>query len=266
MARRRGRPTKPGPRYPNGQLKHKPAIEPIAPALWQRIVTEAKKKTIDERLGSELGRLFLHGELTSPQIAAGFRLAEVYGTFERYKGKRRSTASPSYEASSRGDHLVAEELIGPDALQIMEERIQAAQTKFNALQKHFEDKKVPRGVRNALEELCVEDRIISSLILPDLRNALDELGQFFGFTTARHALKQVAASPRKPTLQQDGEAKRAPNLDRMYWIEVVRRLRPDLSTDQLIEAHEVQRALVARGIFRRSKEKRRDNVIELVRK
>lgn len=260
MARKRGRPAKAGARYPCGKLKS--GIEPIAPALWQRIASEAKKGALDERLGSELGRLFLHAELTSPQIAAGFRVAETYGAFERYKGKRRSTASPSYEASSRGDHLVAEELVGPDAMAILEERIRAAEQKFKALQQWFSNEMIPRGVCNALEELCVEDRNISWIILPRVRETLDKLGLFFGFTTARNAAKHAVIA-RKPTLEQDRTIARKPNLDRIYWMEVVRSVsRPDITDDELAAAYEEQRARVAREIFRRSKAKRSDNVIE----
>lgn len=260
MARKRGRPAKAGARYPSGKLK--PAIEPIAPALWQRIASEAKIHAIDERMGSQLGRLFMHGEFTTKQIAAGFRVAETYGTFERLKAKRRSVMSPSY--GGRGDHSIAEELMDAQTLEDLEANIRTAEDKFKALQKWFHDNPDAARFHNAIEELCVEDRAVSSLILPDLRNVFDRLGFFFGFTTARHALKQPGAIAKKPTLRQDAQvAPRQPNIDRIYWIEVVRRLRPDLSDDQLNEAYEVQRALVARAVFRRSKQKRADNVIDL---
>jgi hypothetical protein len=74
---------------------------------------------VDERLGSELGRLFLHQELTSAQVAAGFRLGRIYQTFERLKGKRSSPASPSYGGG--GDHSIAEELMSPEALRDLED-------------------------------------------------------------------------------------------------------------------------------------------------
>src|SRR5258708_5484643 len=110
MARKGGRARKSGPRHPGGQLKQpSQGIDPIAPALFQRIVVEARRKVVDERLGTELGRLFLHHELTSAQVAAGFRMARIYSDFERLKGKRRSPASPSYGGG--GDHSIAEELM-----------------------------------------------------------------------------------------------------------------------------------------------------------
>jgi len=257
MARKRGRPAKTGARYASGKLK--PSSDPIAPALWQRIATEAKKHAIDARLGSQLGRLFLHQELTSTEIAAGLRFGEIYAAFERHKGKRRSAKSPSYGAG--GDHSIAEELMDPEALNDLEALIVAATGKFTKLQDWLCQQNIPRHLLNALEELCVEDRVVNSLLLPDLREWLNRLAAYFGLTNA-HAAKQQKTTSR-PALRADGDAKPRPNIDRIYWLEVVRRLRPDLNEDQLLEAYDVQRALVARAAFRRSKERRTDNVIEL---
>lgn len=273
MARRRGRPAKPGERYACGKLKS--AIEPIAPALWQRIASEAKKKMIDERLGTELGRCFFHGELTSPQIAAGFRLAEIYGAFERAKGKRRSCASPSYN-SGQGDHSLAEELLEPDTLKRLEDQIQTATETFKKLHGDvsaqrkgwFDEKEIPRYIRNALEELCVEDRAISWLLLPEIRDVLDQLGFFFGFTTARQAQKKsaaAAASARAPTLQQDTLAKREPNIDRVYWIQVLRKVLPHLDEKEIGHVYETQAALKQRELVRRARGGTRDKVVPFPR-
>src|SRR5262249_40611812 len=69
---------------------------PISPALWQRIKTNGQKIGLDSRLGTELGRLALHDELTSAEVSAGFRIAEIYQTFERFHGRTRSAAGSSF--------------------------------------------------------------------------------------------------------------------------------------------------------------------------
>jgi hypothetical protein len=249
MARKGGRARKSGPRHPGGQLKQR-GIDPIAPALFQRIVAEAKKKMVDERLGTELGRLFIHQELTSAQVAVGFKLARIYQTFERLKGKRRSPASPSYGG---GDHSIAEELMSPEALRDLEDSIDEAAEKFTSLDKWIR-LNFSRTLRTRLQELCVEDKYVG-LITTEDRDALDRLGLFFGFTSVKHARAQAKKPPiaSTPTLKSNVPQ---PNIDRIYWIEVVRRLRPDLSDDDLNQAYDVQRALMARAAFRDSKPSR----------
>src|SRR5262245_29603916 len=125
---KKGRPPKAGERYPSGKLKPKSAIEPIAPAQWQRIATEAKRKTIDARLGTELGRLLLHGEISNKHMAVAVRVGEVYRDFERHKRLRRNVQSPSYGAA--GDTSIAEELMNPEALERLGAGIRAATEKF----------------------------------------------------------------------------------------------------------------------------------------
>lgn len=253
---RKGRARKAGPRNPCGKLKQS-GQDPIAPTLWQRMASEAKKKLIDERFGTELGRLFLHQELTSAQFAAGNRVAKVYQTFERLKAKRRSPKSPSY--GEGGDHSIAEELMDVETLADLEMSIREASDKFKALDEWLSGR-FPRRVCNVLQELCVEDKFVGPVVLPEIREALDQLGLFFGFSTARHALKQQTAAKAAAA-----PPARQPNIDRSLWIEVVRRLAPHLDEEQLNYAYDVQRTLVARAVFERSKERRKDNVIELPR-
>jgi len=47
--------------------------QPISPALWQRIKTNGQKIGLDPRLGTELGRLALHDELTSMEVLGGLQ-------------------------------------------------------------------------------------------------------------------------------------------------------------------------------------------------
>ena len=76
MAAKRGRPSKSGDRYKCGKLRPaETSKQQISPALWHRIKTNGQKIGLDPRLGTELGRLALHDELTSAEVSAGFRIA-----------------------------------------------------------------------------------------------------------------------------------------------------------------------------------------------
>jgi hypothetical protein len=44
-------------------------------------------------LGSEVGILLMFGELTAAQAAAAFRIASIYGCYEFYIGRHRSSAA-----------------------------------------------------------------------------------------------------------------------------------------------------------------------------
>jgi hypothetical protein len=162
-----GRGRKAGDRYPSGKLKptgNKPAIEPFAPALIQRIKRGAKNRWEDARLGSEVGILLMSGELTAAQAAAAFRIASIYGAYEHYAGLHRSSASPSYDAA-RGDPL-----LGPDAQEKRDARENSATKTFLKLQSE-----IPVTLRSAVEQLIVEDRLINSLLYHSLRTFLDQL-------------------------------------------------------------------------------------------
>jgi hypothetical protein len=52
---------------------------------------------------THLGRMGATGELTDIEVTAGFKVAEVYGRFERSIGRRRTVASPSYEVGRGWD-------------------------------------------------------------------------------------------------------------------------------------------------------------------
>jgi hypothetical protein len=57
---------------------------------------QRSKIGLDPRLGTELGRLALHDELTSAQVSAGFRIAEIYHAFEFFHDRTRSAAGSSF--------------------------------------------------------------------------------------------------------------------------------------------------------------------------
>lgn len=188
----RGRPAGPGERYPCGKLKsgsNKPNIGSISPTAWQRIKTDGIKLAMDERLGTELGRLSLHGELTAAQTAAGFRMAEVYGVFERYHGRRRSAVSPSYATGyGGGQDAVADERMTSEEREAHWLRVKNAEDAFKALQ---EDLPVyPRGARDLLERLCIDNEAVGSAYLEDARAMLDRLALHFQRSRRAQKLKK----------------------------------------------------------------------------
>jgi hypothetical protein len=170
---KRGRPRAEGERYACG--KRKPS-DAIAPAIWQRILTEAKAGAADPKLATELGRLSLHGLLTASQTSAGFKVAEIYGRFERWHGLARNAASPSYQMGSAasGSSLMSED-----------ERTEAAeraQVAFLRLQEEIPA--YPIGSRELLEMLCVDDRAVLPVQLDHVKAMLDHLVRYFGVRAA----------------------------------------------------------------------------------
>jgi hypothetical protein len=264
MAKKKGRTRQDGERYPSGKLKPvaRPNIEPVAPALWDRAKSDLIVKLGDARFGTEVGRLSMRGELSATHAAAAFRLADVYGRFERYKGLRRSTGSPSYMVASSSvadDEAVeaitpemlarsmAEELLEPEQLADLEERIRRATERFKKLQEFM--RTYPRNVVAALELLCIDDVPVNSEMLDNMRAALEELAGFFRIKAApREERKPERARPSMMTER----AITLPDPDREAWLKALRRLRPDLSDPDLIYVYAVTTALKVREAMRRA--------------
>lgn len=276
---KRGRPRQSGARYPSGKLK--PVQEPMSGVLWQRLKQHGRQLGLDPRLLTELGRLNWFGELTVAQTAAGHRIAGIYGRYEHFKKLRRSARSPSYEQGF-GEAGVAEELIGPDALAERESRIRDATAKFVELVgvDHPDSPTpglIPRSLRGPVETLCVEDCSISPVLYEPVRQLLQRLAVHWRMTPGV-APRQQAQSPSSKALRhaplhfnrhQDAaesaapqaQQQRRPNLDRIFWMTVAKKLRPDLSEDALGGAYDIQQALKQREIFRRAKARRSGSVI-----
>jgi hypothetical protein len=219
--------------------------------------------------------------LTMAETVAGFRIAEIYGRYERHKRLRRSSRSPSYERAW-GDPDIAEELMGPEALEEHEARIRDATEAFERLNGRLlvdparkdgrplddargrqvvTDGLIPKSLRNAIETLCVEDRPISPSQLPYVRWLLAELAVNWNITrrAAEAQQREGRAAPSGPPLHfnkhREGDvapaAAKKPklNLDKIYWMQVAKVLRPDLSETELARAYDFQQALKARGIM-----------------
>jgi len=137
--------------------------------LWRRIKDYGVKLGLDRRLGSEVGRLSLLGELTDTEAAAAFLVGEIYGRFERAEGRRRSAQSPSYEIGQGGE---------PGEMPDQEQRARRARKQFFRLQACLPT--YPPGGRAVLEQVCCEDRSINSRDLDDLRSMLARVAAEFG--------------------------------------------------------------------------------------
>jgi hypothetical protein len=262
-----GRPREEGERYPSGKLKPtkiRSSIEPIAPALFDRLRTELMKKGADSRFGSEVGRLSMQGELSATQAAAAFRIAEIYGRFERYRDLRRSVGSPSYMVASSiyaGDdkaieaitpemlaRSMAEELLEPEQLKDLEQRVDAADQRFLKLQKFM--RVFPGNVRAALELLCVEDRMTNPAAVETIRAALDEAAVFFRIKAAPKDKKKAT---REIVVTRDGATHEIADPDKTAWLKTLEKLCPHLLPHERNQAYAMTVALKAREVVERAK-------------
>lgn len=257
---KRGRPAKLGARYPGGKLK--PQGDPVSPIILQRLFRDATKLGIDQRLASQVGRLWCIREFSALHAAVAFRIGAIYARYEFHKGLRRSTRSPSYEQGF-GQSGAAEELLGPTALEDREQRIRDATHSFQDLQKL-----IPPRYRAVIEQLCVEDCTISSLVLGDVREIFEAIASVWGMRRQQNSGQQPGGVRGHIPLHFNEHAKStrsaadgdplaigrpAPNIDRIFWIETIRKLRPDLSDDELKLAYDMTQARKERERFRRTK-------------
>jgi hypothetical protein len=270
MAAKRGRPSKSGDRYKCGKLKPaETSKQPISPALWQRIKTNGQKIGLDPRLGTELGRLALHDELTSTEVSAGFRIAEIYQTFERFHGRTRSPAGSTFFRQFVADTEKPIE-IGrrktDDYLDIdREAREREAREDFDVLQFYM-----PAAQRDLVEQLCVASRPINPVSISVLKIVLQYFFEIFRDDKnyrSKRSKKFDANSPKvkfyKPKKDkakraekpvENAELPKRVDVRKASYMQTLRILRPDLDDDQLEHAWNVYHALIARADFRKEKE------------
>jgi hypothetical protein len=167
---KRGRPPKDRERYPGGQVK--PESAGITSTALQRVRSLGTLPMLE----TQVGRLVFLGELTPVQANTAHLIAEIYGRYDRAMGRRRSAASPAYEVG-RGHDL------GLHESDVQRARAEAAARRFGELQ--AEIRLCPRGVKPALVELCVEDRMCPPTWLPAVKIALDILAVSLRLTRRR---------------------------------------------------------------------------------
>lgn len=251
---KRGPKPKEGPRYPCGKLRP----EGISPSGWQRIKTDVVRIANDTRLGTEVGRLSFHGELTAAQTAAAFRVGEIYGRFERFKRLRRSAASPSYMAGY-GDPDLDEDRMTKEELATLEDRIQTAKREYALVQNELPV--YPPRAAALLERLCVDDQPVTEHQLVYVCAMLDRLVTAFGENWRKRKggpadmrrLGNLRPAERRATRSTETPVPRRDNASRMAWTMVMRKLRPDLDDTALARVYELQRVLADREQFRQSK-------------
>lgn len=156
---KRGRPKAVRERYPSGQVR--PQDAGVTWSSMQRL----RSLGTNPLLETPLGRLLYLEEIRPIDWDTGQRIADIYRRFEQYVGMRRWVASPDHEIG-RGRSPVFED----DAAR---ERAEATMREFGALQAEIQ--LCPRGVRPALESLCVEERECPPGWLPAVKIALDML-------------------------------------------------------------------------------------------
>jgi|GEM_PF-5536823 len=249
MGRNKSGPKKkPGERYPSG--KRKPTGDPIAPAAWQRVRADATKLIGDPRLGSEVGRLSLHRELTDVQVAAAFRVGAIYGLYEKHRGLKRSARSPSYEQGFTG---IAEELLSRQALSDRIRAEQESERAFLGLQDRlciYSDVQI-----EMLERLCCEDRHLRQHELDLVRPMLDRLASIFGISGSTRQPRQFRRHRPKPTIISGPRP--LPDIDRTAWGTIMQALRPDMDATDVADSFDVYVAMKAREAFNRAKTRRK---------
>jgi hypothetical protein len=121
--------------------------------VWQRLAEQAREFGLDPRLTSQIGRLRIKRLLTDTQAAAADLIGRIYGRYERLHGKRRAARSPSYEFFVA---TVRDRFEDPD-------RAAQVESDWKRLQDCMP--LVPRDARDVVEQLCVENRAVTSLQL-----------------------------------------------------------------------------------------------------
>lgn len=261
-----GRKRKAGPRYPNGDLK--PQGEPIVPAVWARIRSEAAKLADDRRLSSEIGRLSFHREITDLQAATAFRVGAIYHDFARAKQLARTARSPNYERGfGRGgddDVIIKVEdmdlLLDGDPLKKRMRAAIAAQEAFADLQEHMNILTVPQ--RHMIERLCVDDGHLTADELVTVRQILDWLATKIGKSVSKGKARRAERNTRllkpRPTTGLDARAqRREPPPDHVVLKALLTKLRPDLAGHELAKVCALADGLKDREIERRRQAKKK---------
>lgn len=215
----------------------------------RRIRDHGKKLGADPRLGTELGRLLMLEEITAAEAAAGFKLAEIYGRYGYYHGRKRTAKSPAYESGFRAAANWESNEEDDDYI-----------ARYNAAIKTFESlpiqaKGFSASQRSAIERLCVEDESLAWESLQHTRAWLAFLAEHFGTVKAskkQPIVKKIAKPKDNPLEKTKSHTER----DRESWLYVVKQIRPDLPDDEALHYLGIYRAMAARSEFRQRRAER----------
>lgn len=246
----------PPERYLCGKIKQQHA-QAVSPALLQRIRTDGLRLGADPRLATELGRLWLNGDLSTAQAAAGFRMAEIWGRNDRRLGKIRSVRSPSYMTGFSGDPDVADERLDDDEKAAKAKREDDVKDAYEGVFKLLQFS----PWYDILERLVVDNEMVNPAYVADIAMVLDRLAAHFRGKGERTTGKQAAQAakarirrrePPSSTATAATPAAIAPA--RTDWQrEFIRALRPDLDADGVRQVVETMQALRERDRFRADK-------------
>lgn len=171
-------------RYPSGGKK-----QAVAPALWHRLMEHGRRLGMDPRLGSEIGKLAAHGEISAVEFEAAQEIARIYGRYEALTGvPRRHSASPSYQTGF-GARAVDPEDMDEREYRRHQRQIKKATTDFAKVAIAIPDHRL----RALVELACCDNERINPVQRPALAEALHKAAVKFGFaqetTTARPSRK-----------------------------------------------------------------------------
>lgn len=156
-------------RYPSGQKR-----ESVSPALIFRIKQHGVKLGMDPRLGTVLGIMGLRKELSDAEVAAGFKIAEIVGRYERMKGiPRRNTASPSYQRGFGSGNEIDEARMTTDQVKSHQRLVRRATKAYDALQNLYPNDRA----RDIIERVCCDDERISPDLIPSLAACLHHMAE-----------------------------------------------------------------------------------------
>lgn len=231
-----GRPPAAGPRYDCG--RRKPQGDPRGLAIANWLKHEGARAGLDPRLRCELLLLAQQGLLTARQVAAGLLVGRIYGTFERFKRRRRSAASPSY-LRAFGDPDGDDET-DRDVL----DRMKTARRRWLELQDEIKALPVNAALaREQLEALCVEDRPIPAANLDSVAAMLDRIADKFEIARVepprRSAVAIASGRRRPPRKPQDTRSAPPRRHEEAAFLKVAKALRPDLGEEGAAKAFKV---------------------------
>jgi hypothetical protein len=141
-----GRARKSGARQPAGKLR--PDAERLTMTGLHRLRALANNPFLE----TQVGRLGYLGELSLGEVSTAFRIAEIWGRYDRAIDTRRTPASPSYEMGRTRDTT------GEESDEEREANEKAIRD-FGALLAELTvaERTLGRGTKAAVEALCVDD-------------------------------------------------------------------------------------------------------------
>jgi hypothetical protein len=228
MPNKPGPRKKPGERYPSGDLKRA-----IPPAIWGRIRDVLR----DPRLSSELGRLWLHRELTETQAAAGFLITDIYcHSDSAERAKERATATTS---AARGES----------------HRAKSDRKTLDGLLSEYSPE-----LREAVIELCVRGRTVDWKLRPDIGEVLDHVAEVWPDAVRQQAVSLSKLGSGGPLRRRHQPEVTAPRPDHDPDVEAIKKviavLKPDMDADAKASLIDHCLALRDREEFREEKGRR----------